>query len=170
MKAILLPLLLISGLCFGQVQNTQPVDMKVEIGCISGGSGNFAFSAPVIDRLLTSYLGNSLRVKNSVISGHPSGTYIITADVIYPQGLGTVVLNLEEIEGKLYITSNSCTHECRALKSEVCIYKNEVLSVDPCVAVRCSCEEEGTSAITIGQTLGLQKAALMTRNITPGCE
>lgn len=172
MRTLLFLLFFVPLAANSQVATIQPAIIQVEIGCIYSSSGEFAYNAAIVDRLLTNYLGNNLRVTNSRISRNNSGNYIITADVFYPQGIGSVSIVTERFGSKLYITDNSCVHQCMPNPGDPCLYKAEISEVDPCVSVRCSCvgEGENVAKVSVGETRGLQRAALMLKNISPICD
>lgn len=172
MKTFLIFLLILPAFINAQTTSVDPTQNKVEIACITNGIRDFSFSSSTVDRLLTGYMGNAIRVTNSRVNKHSSGSYFIHADVFYTQGWGTVAVVLEQIEGKLYISDNSCAHQCIPDASDPCLYKAEISEFSPCVQVTCICVGTGStsSEVTLGQTRGLQRAALMMRNVNSNCE
>lgn len=162
-------MMLLSGA--SQLLKAQASADRVEIACAFSSTSDFVYSSNVIDRLLTDYLG-VLRVSGSTLEKHSSGSWIISADVFYPQGWGSVVIVLEQDGQRLYITNNSCAHECIPQALNPCVYKSEVEEIEPCLSVRCACVGEGESTfkITLGETRGLQRAALTMRTISPLCK
>ncbi len=156
---------------FANISQAQP-SQRIEVGCFTGNNGSFAFSSAMVDRMVKYYIPNALQVENSELIKLNSGSYYIKSDVFYAQGWGTSVVMLEREGNKLFIGSSSCTHQCIPVAFKSCVYKSDVTGFEPCVAVTCSCADEGeTSAkVETGDMRSLNRMSLFMKDLKSLCD